>query len=295
LVWLRDALSSIVTSSMWRRGDITSRESAADESELLRAQYNCSVMNDCVRLLTIHLPAMETDFDSILSEALSSGVSLNSAYVAFFELLQQCAQRIASSIFEDVLRIFDITSSSSSEGLSRFASLWLRPPDENEEKPFSILCSVSATALTCLRDWLHPSALSLLLSEVFSSITTLLLFVAKEVALTQPDLLLSTATATEEEDMNRSEAALRTLTCLCDDITLVRNLFSQFSDRDVENNFAIKLAAVTGVGFSLPSSLPPSHLPSLPPSLLPLISSHLWPSISTDHDSLRKRVPEVSV
>jgi hypothetical protein len=256
LVWLRDAISSIVTSSMRKRWDVTLRDSEADHSEILRAQYNCSVMNDCVRFLTIHLPAMESDFDSILSEALSSGVSLNSAYVAFFELLQQCAQRIASSIFEDVLRIFDITSPSSSssscsspENLSRFASLWLRS-DDKEEKPFSIICSVSTTALTCLRDWLHPCALSILLSEVVSSITTLLLFVAKEVALNQPDLVKPEATVdpspATDEDATR-ETSLRILTSLCDDIAITRELFSQFSDPEAEDNLASKLAAVTGV------------------------------------------------
>ena len=265
LVWLCDAISSIVASSMRKRWEVTLRASEADHSEILRAQYNCSIMNDCVRFLAIHLPAMELDFDSILSEALSSGVSLNSAYVSFFELIQQCARRIASSIFEDLLRIFDITSASSPctspEDLSKFARLWLQS-DENEEKPFSIICSVSATALSCLRDWLHPCALTILLSEVMSNITTLLLFVAKEVALSQLDLLEAAAssesTVAIDESSPTKAASLRLTARICDDIALTCDLFSQFSDREAEDNLASKLVAVTGVVLSVSSS---SHAP----------------------------------
>jgi hypothetical protein len=100
LVWLRDAISSVIFSANRSRNLQIDRESSSDPSHLLRAKFDCSLMNDCVRILTIHLPSLESDFDRVLSEAVSTGVSLNSSYAAFFELLQQAAQRLAPSIFE---------------------------------------------------------------------------------------------------------------------------------------------------------------------------------------------------
>lgn len=240
LVWLRDAISSIVASSRRKALDFNERDSRANQSELLRAHFDCSIMNDCLRFLTVHLPSMESDFDGILSEAVSSGVSLNSSYVAYFELLQQSAQRVASSIFEDIVGIFDI-STISGEKTSKLTKMWMSP-DENEEHPFALICSVTSAALVCLRDWIHPQGFTILLSDVVCNICTLLLFVAKEIALSKPDLLQS-SDVTEESRIDDSH----TLVALSRDISLVRDLFVQFHDPRAESELAAKLSDITGV------------------------------------------------
>jgi hypothetical protein len=247
LVWLRDAISSILTSSMRRQmdGGLRERESRADNADLVRAQFHCSLMNDCIRFLTVHLPAMEADFDSVLSEAVSSGVSLNSAYVAFFELLQQSAQRIASSIFEDVLRIFDI-SHATTDRPSKLTHLWLSHHG-TEENPFRVICGVASTALNCLRDWLHPYAFTILVSEVVSCLCTVLLFIGKEIAMSQPGDLLTR----QDDDSSDCGSAPEILASLLRDIALVREFFSRYSDRASERELLTKLDAVTGV------SMPP--------------------------------------
>jgi hypothetical protein len=245
LVWLRDAISSIVTASMKRQSQLLlERESRVDNAaDLVRAQFQCSLMNDSIRFLTLHLPAMESDFDSVLSEAVSSGVSLNSAYVAFFELLQKSAQRIASSIFEDVLRIFDISHATTDQP-SRLTLLWLSHHGD-EESPFRVICGVSSTALTCLREWLHPYAFAILVSEVMSCLCTLLLFIAKEVAARQSgakDLIPQ-----HDECPESGEPSPEILSSLLEDLALIRDLFGRFSDRGSEQEILTKLEAVTGV------------------------------------------------
>lgn len=241
LVWLRDAISSIVASSRRKLLDLQDRDSRANQSDLVRAHFDCSIMNDSLRFLTTHLPSLEADFDSILSEAVSSGVSLNSSYVAYFELLQQSAQRVASSIFEDILGIFGI-SMTGSDRLSQFTEMWMKQ-DENEENPFTIICNVSADALTCLRDWIHPQGFTVLLSDVFCNICTLLLYVAKEIALSKPDLFLSND-VTEDSKVEASQEVLQNL---FRDISSVCELFHQFYNSQAEAEIMAKLNDITGV------------------------------------------------
>lgn len=100
LVWLRDVISSLVTSVPTRSVDNGTLRVSNELVLMASAHFDCSLMNDCVRFLVIHLPAVESDFDVVLSESASSGVALTSAHAAFAELLRTAALRIVPGIFE---------------------------------------------------------------------------------------------------------------------------------------------------------------------------------------------------
>lgn len=139
-------------------------------------------------------------------------------------------------------------SNNGNEKVSKFVQLWLNQVLNKDEtdQPFDTICSVSRTALSCLKDWLHPYAFIILLSEVISNICTLILFVTKELALRNPDILTSNDISNDENTIVNIDS-VKILVSLSDDMNKIRDLFNEFHNQEVENNFFEKMESIHGV------------------------------------------------
>ena len=124
--------------------------------------------------------------------------------------------------------------------------------DQTEDSvvPFDIICSVSRTALSCLKDWLHPYAFTILLSEVISNICTLILFVAKELALQNPDILTFDELPNDNYPPTEIDS-IRRLLLLRSDMKKIRDLFNEFHNPVGEKIFFEKISLINGVSIML--------------------------------------------
>jgi hypothetical protein len=98
LVWFRDVMSSVILSHA-RRNSATSHAGTGEE-QVAASQFDCAVINDCIRVVQLHIPSLEADFDSVIRDAAHSGISMSAAYEAFLELLVCAVDRIVPGIFE---------------------------------------------------------------------------------------------------------------------------------------------------------------------------------------------------
>lgn len=92
LVWFRDVLSSLILSH--------ERSARENDQQVVASQFDCAVINDCVRVVQVHIPSLELDFDSVIQDAAHSGISMSAAYEGFLELLVSAVDRIVSGVFE---------------------------------------------------------------------------------------------------------------------------------------------------------------------------------------------------
>ncbi len=103
LVWTRDVISSIVLSHCTTTTTATTTTKLFEREKIdqvLLSQFDSALVNDCVRVVCIHIPSMEEDFASIISDAALAGIDMSCAYHAYVELMLSAIDRIEKGIFE---------------------------------------------------------------------------------------------------------------------------------------------------------------------------------------------------